>query len=98
MTREEPITINAASDKSVLKILPNPPVLSSQTLSWKGIQLAYHLHTAAFETPEHCFPQHFITIHHNHSLIVKQRMLNGHFQSDRFRDGDVCLTPATTPV
>ncbi|MBD2066058.1 hypothetical protein H6F93_00640, partial [Leptolyngbya sp. FACHB-671] len=98
MTRDEPITINAASNKSVLKILPKPPVLSSQTSSWKGIQFAYHLHTDAFETPEHCFPQHFITIHRNHSPIVKERMLNGHFQSDRFRDGDVCLTPATTPV
>lgn len=25
-------------------------------------------------------------------------MLNCHFQSDRFRDGDICLTPAATPV
>lgn len=67
-------------------------------MPWTGIQLAYHQHIAAFETPEHCFPQHFITIHRNHSPIVKERTLNGYFQSDRFRDGDICLTPATTPV
>jgi AraC family transcriptional regulator len=93
-----PITVNATSNESVLKILPALPVASSQTSLWRGIQLAYHRHTAAFETPEHCFPQHFITIHRNSSAIVKERMLDGDFQSDRFRDGDICLTPATTPV
>lgn len=98
MTRDKPITINAASDESVLKILPKPPVLSSQTSLWKGIQLAYHQHTHAFETPEHCFPQHFITIHRNQSPVVKERVVDGCFQSDLFRDGDICLTPATTPV
>lgn len=98
MTREKPVTINAASNESILKIIPKLPVLSSQTASWKGIQLAYHQHAIAFETPEHSFPQHFITIHHNHATVVKERMLNGHFQSDRFRDGDICLTPATAPV
>ncbi len=25
-------------------------------------------------------------------------MLDGHFQSDRFRDGDICLTPTAAPV
>jgi AraC family transcriptional regulator len=98
MTKEKPITINAASNKSVLKILPKPPVLSSQALSWKGVQLACHQHAHAFETPEHCFPQHFITIHRNQSPVIKERVIDGHFQSDRFRDGDICLTPATTPV
>jgi AraC family transcriptional regulator len=98
MTKEKSITINAASDESVLKILPRPAALSSQTLSWKGIQLAYHQHAHEFETPEHCFPQHFITIHRNQSPIIKERVVDGHFQSDRFRDGDICLTPATTPV
>lgn len=98
MTRAKPVTVNAARDESILKILPRLPVLSSQTASWNGIQLAHHQHLAAFETPEHCFPQHFITIHLNHASVVKERVLNGHFQCDRFRDGDICLTPTTAPV
>jgi AraC family transcriptional regulator len=98
MTRAKPVTVNAAHNESILKVLPGLPVLSSQAASWNGIQLAHHRHLAAFETPEHCFPQHFITIHLNHVSVKKERMVNGELQYERFRAGDICLTPATAPV
>jgi AraC family transcriptional regulator len=98
MTRAKPITVNAAHDESILKVLPRLPVLSSQATSWNGIQLAHHQHLAEFETPEHCFPQHFITIHLNHAPIEKERILSGEFRCGRFKEGDICLTPATAPV
>lgn len=98
MNRASPITVNAARNESILKVLPGLPILSSQAAAWNGIQLAHHHFLAAFETPEHCFPQHFITIHLNHAPIEKERMINGEFQCDRFRAGDICLTPATAPV
>ncbi|BDA67746.1 hypothetical protein CAL7716_019120 [Calothrix sp. PCC 7716] len=98
MSREKLLTINAASSTSILRIIPSLPITSSQKASWNGIQLGYYQHSAAFETPEHCFPQHFITIHLNHTTVVKERMLNGRSQCDHFRNGDICLTPATAPV
>lgn len=98
MTIKKVLTINSASDASILKIIPSLPTISSQKASWNGIQLGYFQHSTAFETAEHCFPQHCITIHLNHATVVKERMLNGHFQCNNFRDGDICLTPATAPV
>lgn len=29
---------------------------------------------------------------------MKEQLLNGHLRCDRFRNGDICLTPATAPV
>lgn len=98
MPRAKLITVNAAHDESILKVLPSLPVLSSQATSWNEIRLAHHQHLAAFETPEHCFPQHFITIHLNHAPVKKERILSGESRCDRFREGDICLTPATAPV
>lgn len=98
MTRKKPLTIDTANTKLVLKIIPDSPILASQTATWKGIQLGYYQHSAAFETPEHCFLQHLITIHLNHIAVVKEQKLDGCLRCDRFRDGDICLTPATAPV
>lgn len=98
MTRDKPLIINADSETSILQISPSLPILSSQRLLWDGIQIGYYQHSAAFETPEHCFSQHFITIHLNGVAVMKEQSLDGCLQYDRFRDGDICLTPATAPV
>lgn len=98
MTRKKPLTINTANAESILKIIPDSPILSSQTTTWNGIQLGYYQHAAAFETPEHCFPQHLLTIHKNPVAVVKEQTLEGCLRCDRFQDSDICLTPATAPV
>lgn len=97
MTRKKPLTINA-NDQSILQISPSLPLLSSQKTSWHGIRVNYYRHPTAFEAPEHCFLQHFLTIHLNHAPVVKEQVLDSRRQCDRFRDGDICLTPATAPV
>lgn len=98
MTRDKPLTINADSEKSILQLSPSLPIFSSQRSSWNGIRIGYYQHPTAFETPEHCFSQHFITIHLNHVAVVKEQNLDGCLRRDRFRDCDICLTPATAPV
>jgi AraC family transcriptional regulator len=98
MTRDKLLTINADSEKSILQFSPSLPILSSQKLSWNGIKIGYYQHLATSETPEHCFSQHYITIHLNHVAVVKEQTLDGCLRCDRFRDGDICLTPATAPV
>lgn len=98
MTKKKPFIVDAASDESISKISPSVPILFSQKASWNGIKVSYYQHPAAFETPEHCFSQHFITIHLNHAPVVKEQVLNGYLQCDRFKDGDICLTPANAPV
>ncbi len=98
MTRQQPLTIDAASDESISKIGPSAPVLSSQKVFWDGVKISYYKFYAAVETPEHCFSQHLITIHLNHAVVKKEQSLNGHLQYDKFRNGDICLIPASAPV
>ena len=98
MIRKKPLIINAASDESISKISPSVPVISNLKSSRDGIKVSYYQHPGAFETPEHCFSQHFITIHLNRASVVKEQVLNSRLRCDNFRDGDICLTPANAPV
>ena len=98
MTRAKLLILDGASNESISKISLSVPVLSSQKAVGDAIKISYYQHSSAFETPEHCFSQHFITIHLNHVAAIKEQVLNGRLRCDRFKDGDICLTPATTPV
>jgi AraC family transcriptional regulator len=98
MTTEQPLIVDAASDEFISKMGSSAPVLSSQKGFWNGVRVSYYKYHNALETPEHCFSQHLITIHLNHAVVMKEQLLNGHLQCDRFRNGDICLTPATAPV
>jgi AraC family transcriptional regulator len=98
MTRQQPLILDAASDESISKIGPSAPVLSSQKAFWNGVRVNYYKFSAAVETPEHCFSQHLITIHLNYAVVKKEQLLNGHLRCDRFKNGDICLIPATAPA
>lgn len=98
MTRQQTLILDAASDESISKISPSAPILSSQKAFWNGVKISYYKFPTAVETPEHCFSQHLITIHLNHTVVIKEQLLNGHLRGDHFRNGDICLTPATAPV
>ncbi|MBW4665752.1 MAG: AraC family transcriptional regulator [Chroococcus sp. CMT-3BRIN-NPC107] len=98
MTNEKLLILDAASDRSFSKISPSVPMLFNQTSFWGGIKLRYYQHPNDFETPKHCFLQHFMTIHLNRVAVIKEQTLDGHRRYDSFRDGDICLTPAHTPV
>ncbi|MBN3906547.1 MAG: helix-turn-helix transcriptional regulator [Nostoc sp. NMS1] len=98
MTTEQPLKLDVTSDEFISKIGSSAPVLSSQKGFWNGVRVSYYKYHNALETPEHCFSQHLITIHLNHAVAIKEQLLNGHLRCDRFRNGDICLTPATTPV
>lgn len=97
MPKENPVSINVAEDGSILKFSPRLPILSSQKAFWNGIQIGHYRQPAAYETPQHSFPQHLISIHLNAS-IIKEQVLDGHLRSEHFADGDICITPANTPV
>lgn len=98
MTREQPLILDAASDESVAKISPSAPILSSQKAFWNGVKVSYYKFPTAVETPEHCFSQHLITIHLNRAVVMKEQLLNGSLRCDRFKNGDICLIPATIPA
>ncbi|MES1023694.1 AraC family transcriptional regulator [Gloeocapsa sp. BRSZ] len=98
MTREAPLMLDAGNTEAISKISPSAPILFSQKAFWNGVKASYYSHHTAFETLEHCFSQHLITIHLNHAAVTKEQVLDGHRRCDRFSNGDICLTPATAPV
>jgi AraC family transcriptional regulator len=51
-------------------------------------------HEASGDSPSH----HFMTVHLNHDRVVKSLEQNGHLQRDSFGSGDICFTPAQTPL
>lgn len=88
------VDISKASSSSV-----SPEVaIAEHKASWPMIHVGHYRHAAALETPEHYFPQHFISVHLNETAIVKEQRLDGRLQSDSFSTGEICITPATTPV
>ncbi len=98
MSRKKPLVINAASCESISENSSSVPVISNLKSSRDGIKVSYYQHPGAFETPEHCFSQHFITIHLNRTPVVKEQVLNSRLRCNEFRDGDICLTPANALV
>lgn len=88
-------TVNlSAPEKSILKILPRPPVLSSHHLNWDGIYLQHHQQPAC-ETPETCGPQH--VIHVSHRSVSTERMMDGRRQREDVTKGDIVIVPANIP-
>ncbi|MBD1840842.1 helix-turn-helix transcriptional regulator [Coleofasciculus sp. FACHB-64] len=83
--------IDLTQEKVWKQLVLNAPVLSSNTSAWSGIHFAYH-RQSAHELPECCFAQHIITICVGQFEIRLKR--NGHWQSERYTDGDVGIFPA----
>lgn len=98
MTKGSPLIVDASRHDSGPRPSPDLPLPTRQSSTWHSIGFGHHQHSAAFETPEHCFSQHFLTIHLNQKAVEKQRRLGGQVQRDRFRHGDICITPAKAPV
>ncbi|MCC5647361.1 hypothetical protein LC607_31500 [Nostoc sp. CHAB 5824] len=80
MTTKQPLILDAASDEFISKISSSALVLSSQKGFWNGVRVSYYKYHNALETPDHYFSQHLITIHLNHTVVIKEQLLNGHLR------------------
>ena len=96
MVKSKPVIINAK--QASYSFMNTEVTLSNNRVSWPMIHICHYQYSAALETPEHCFTQHFISVHLSPSDIIKEQKLNGRPQCSNFRQGDICLTPATAPV
>ena len=94
MSEAQVISIDGTQKPSLLKLLPQPPLLSSQELGWEGICVQYH-RQPVWETPHACGPHHSIVVHHSKFQI--ERLLDGRRQQERIVKGDVAIIPANTP-
>lgn len=95
MATIRPLGINSRNSSQVAI---DAKAVPSEEMSWSMIQVSHYQFSAACETPEHRFSQHFILVHLNDADVAKEQILNGQLQRSHFRAGDICLTPAIAPV
>jgi AraC family transcriptional regulator len=96
VAKTKPLLIDASKKQNSL--MNSAVTLSDNKVSWPMIHVSHHQFLAAVETPEHCFAQHFISVHLSPIDVIKEQKLNGRPQYSNFNQGDICLTPATVPV
>ena len=96
MAKSKPLLINARKASNLL--MNSEVALTENKVSWPMIHIGHYQYSAALETPEHLFSQHFISVHLNPTNVAKEQTLNGRLHCSSFRAGDICLTPATAPV
>jgi AraC family transcriptional regulator len=76
------------------QILPQPPLLSSHRLGWRGVHVEYH-HQPPHQIPEFYPSQHLVVIHTEiPSSIQSAQMLNGQFSDKPAATGDTFIVPA----
>lgn len=84
--------IDCDRESDITSLLPKAPIRSSHSTHWKGLKLV-HYQQPACQTDELSFSQHVVSINIGNT-VVKERRLQGQYQIDDFRAGDISITPA----
>lgn len=94
MPNIEPQLINPEQSDAWQRVLPLPPVLSSQQAEWKGVHVEYH-RQPIHETPDYCFPMHTISI----GLSYKAREFKANQRVYKnFYPGNIAICPANEGI
>ena len=94
MAETSPLAVDFVQEDELLRILPNPPLRSSQSLQWKGIYVQQH-QQPAWETLEYSHIRHMLLVHTAKQAVQAERMLDGHRQTEQLQDGNIVIVPAT---
>ncbi len=90
---EKSLILDYSKKDSSLQILSSGPIISSHDAGWNNINLEFHRHSA-HQVPE-CKPlQHVIVVHHNSCIRTVERQLDGKFQGEYIKKGDIVINPA----
>jgi AraC family transcriptional regulator len=89
----KPIFLDGTQKAPLLKLVPKPPLLSSQELGWEGICVQSH-RQPAWETPYACGPHHAIVVHSE--PVQTERSLGNRRQHEQIVKGDIVIIPADT--
>ncbi|MBW4668919.1 MAG: hypothetical protein KME60_16225 [Cyanomargarita calcarea GSE-NOS-MK-12-04C] len=94
MIASDILVVDFAQKDDVLKLYPEPPLLSSDRAGWDGIQLQYHRHQP-HQLAENYSKQHRIIIHAcSSSPPLLEEMIEHRFQTKQLNYGDVTVVPA----
>ncbi len=89
------LQIDYQARQSLAKVIPKAPVLTSQDLGLRGIEIQAH-HQPAAEMPEHISDKHIVAIHHAPETLWCERAINGQRRVEKIEDGQVVIIPAHT--
>lgn len=93
MSIAEPIFLDGTQKAPLLKLVPKPPLQSSQELGWEGICVQSH-RQPAWETPYARGPHHSIVVHS--TPVQTERSLDSRHQHEQIVKGDIVIIPANT--
>lgn len=89
------LAVNSFKENEHKQILPYPPISSSRQVAWNGIFLEYH-RQPSWEIPETYCTWHGISINTKAPSTIRiEQTLNGCFQSELVREGNVTVIPAS---
>ena len=93
----QPPIFDLKQGQAINKIVPNPPVISSDSTQWRDITFDYVVNSgidSGYEVPEHHCRQHVIVIATDiDKPIYRERRIDGQFTKERLVSGDVCFCP-----
>lgn len=93
----QPLIVDFKQKQAINKVVPNSPVISSDSTQWRDITLNYVVNSGidrGYEVPEHRCRQHTIVIATDiDKPIYRERRIDGKFATEQLVNGNVCFCP-----
>jgi AraC family transcriptional regulator len=89
----EPLIVDLSKPQESAQILPHAPVLSSQSIGWKGL-LFQGFHHPGHEIPEYGLPHHMIIVGRSQGVYQENRIDGKFHRRDSQAIGDALIVPA----
>ena len=97
MTKRELMKVRFSQPEDSQKVLSTPPSLTSHNTKWRDIFVEYHCQPGC-DTGEYISLTSHIGVNGRQELPDSQeRWLDGHFQKENLRYGDIIIVPAGVP-
>ncbi len=93
LNEEKSLLVDFKQQRASEQLFPNPPLLTSYHLGWRGIHCEHHLQPG-YDTPEHCVTMHSISF--ALSSTSAERWFDGDRKNEYIRDGTTAIIPAGT--
>jgi AraC family transcriptional regulator len=90
---QEPLIVDMGKPQESAKILPHAPVLSSQSIGWKGLLFQGFNHPG-HEIPEYVLPHHMVIVGRSQGLHQENRIDGKFYNRDLTIAGDALIVPA----
>ena len=89
----EPLVIDITKPQEALQLLPHAPVLSSQSIGWKGL-FFQEFHHPGHEIAEYVMPHHMILVGRAQHLAQENRLNGQFYRRDGTTNCDALIVPA----